>query len=234
MANGIRERKRQRTRAEILAAARELFVEKGYHETSLAEIAERADVATSTLPGYFPSKADILFDGIDTVLSDYIACITSRDRETESAIEATTRWHATYIEKIRPSDLEWLYHLRKITESDPVLAGQYWQRWKPGELALAREIAAELGDSPASLRPRLIAAIKVTVYVTLAEFVSSAASTTDEGVAIYTAWTTYVNDCLRAAAKAIEDVPLPFDDDERISSLDTELTARIDRIDRIQ
>jgi AcrR family transcriptional regulator len=232
--NGMRERKRQRTRAEILRAARELFVEKGYHETSLAEIAERADVATSTLPGYFPTKADILFEGIDAVLSDYIACITSRDRETESAIEATTRWHATRVEQMRPEDIDWLYRLRVIVESDPVLAGQHWQRWKPGERALARELAAELGDSPHSLRPRLVAAIKVTVYVTLAEYVAFLASNSDEGGSMYSAWNGYVNECLRAAASAIAEVPLPFEDDDRVASLDSELTARIDRIDRIQ
>jgi AcrR family transcriptional regulator len=216
VAKGMRERKRQRTREAILQAARELFLEKGYQETSLAEIAERADIATSTLPGYFPTKADILFDGINEILSDYIACITSRDRQTESAIEATTRWHEAWAAEMRAGDMEWAYQVGRIIKGDPILEGQHRQRWEPGAEALAREIAAELGDSPASLRPRLIAAIKVTVYVALSEYAFSNAATTEECVALVRAWNGYINECLRAAAETIEDVPLPFENEDTI------------------
>jgi AcrR family transcriptional regulator len=207
---GIRERKRQRTREAILRAARELFVAKGYHETSLAEIAERADIATSTLPGYFPTKGDILFEGIDEVLSDFIGCITSRDRRVESAIDATTRWHEGFAERLQPEGLEWWHQLSRITENDPVLAGQQLQRWQPGTDALAREIAADMGDSPTSLRPQMIAAIKAVMYVAHGAYAATA-STPEEAYSVYKAWNHYTNECLRAAAKAIEDVPLPYE-----------------------
>src|SRR5438034_9937087 len=62
---GHRERKKQQTRETIARAALELFVERGYEATTLAEIADAAGVSTRTIFAYFPSKEDILFSTIE-------------------------------------------------------------------------------------------------------------------------------------------------------------------------
>ena len=41
-------RKRARTRAELLAAARQVFAARGYHDASIAEITQLADVGVGT------------------------------------------------------------------------------------------------------------------------------------------------------------------------------------------
>jgi AcrR family transcriptional regulator len=53
---GLREVKTARTRDAISRAALRLFAEKGYDATTMEEIAESAEVGTSTLYRYFPTK----------------------------------------------------------------------------------------------------------------------------------------------------------------------------------
>ena len=50
----------QITKDRIHESALELFVENGYHQTSLIDIAKAADVSTGTLYRYFPSKGTLL------------------------------------------------------------------------------------------------------------------------------------------------------------------------------
>ncbi len=54
------DRRRARTRAQLLRAAKHLLATKGFHATKIADIAAAADVGTGTFYLYFPTK-DALF-----------------------------------------------------------------------------------------------------------------------------------------------------------------------------
>jgi len=54
-----RERERMTQRHEMLAAALELFSEKGYHNVSMHQIAEKAEFAIGTLYKFFNNKEDL-------------------------------------------------------------------------------------------------------------------------------------------------------------------------------
>ncbi|MDA0563369.1 TetR/AcrR family transcriptional regulator [Streptomonospora sp. S1-112] len=58
---GLRERKKQATRENILRAAFGLFLERGYEATSVTQIAEAAMVSPATFFTYFPTKEDVVF-----------------------------------------------------------------------------------------------------------------------------------------------------------------------------
>lgn len=55
-----RERKKLETRQALLEAAWVLFRDKGFHDTTIEEITDRADVAKGTFFNYFPSKDGLL------------------------------------------------------------------------------------------------------------------------------------------------------------------------------
>jgi len=57
-----KDRERQGHRQEILSVALRLFVERGFHNVSMHEIAAAAEFATGTLYNFFPSKEDLFFE----------------------------------------------------------------------------------------------------------------------------------------------------------------------------
>ncbi|MEU6782291.1 TetR family transcriptional regulator [Nonomuraea angiospora] len=57
---GLRERKRARTHAAISEAAIALFLERGFDQVSVAEVAEAAEVSKRTLFAYFPAKEELV------------------------------------------------------------------------------------------------------------------------------------------------------------------------------
>jgi AcrR family transcriptional regulator len=63
------ERRRERTRRELLAAATRVLAAKGFHDTKISDIAAAADVGVGTFYLHFPDK-ETLFDAVvdDTVV----------------------------------------------------------------------------------------------------------------------------------------------------------------------
>lgn len=57
----LRERNRRRARDEIRAVALRLFVEQGYGQTTVQQVAEAAGISPATFFRYFPSKGDVVF-----------------------------------------------------------------------------------------------------------------------------------------------------------------------------
>jgi AcrR family transcriptional regulator len=58
--DGRRERTKQRNRALILGAAREVFAESGYEGSSVRDVVRRTGLAAGTFYNYFPDKESVL------------------------------------------------------------------------------------------------------------------------------------------------------------------------------
>jgi AcrR family transcriptional regulator len=65
---GLRQRKKDSSRRAIEDAAWELFAERGYEDTSINDIAERANVAPRTFFRYFPTKEAVLYPQFEELL----------------------------------------------------------------------------------------------------------------------------------------------------------------------
>jgi AcrR family transcriptional regulator len=70
MARNKRPQPADEKRAEIVAAARRLFVEDGYDATSMSRLAKEAEVAPNTIYWYFGNKDDVLIAVLTAVMAD--------------------------------------------------------------------------------------------------------------------------------------------------------------------
>ncbi|MCU1454699.1 MAG: transcriptional regulator, TetR family [Acidimicrobiales bacterium] len=83
----LRQRHTERTRDAIVAAAFDLFAAKGFAETTIDEIAERADIAPRTFFRYFPAKEAVLFHNTDDQVEAVAARLRARPAD-ESPYES--------------------------------------------------------------------------------------------------------------------------------------------------
>jgi AcrR family transcriptional regulator len=82
---GLRERKRQQTRQELISAAMRLFEERGYEQTTVAEIASAAEVSTKTFFNYFASKDEVLFPHLSRRIEAAVSLIEQRRPDDQMA-----------------------------------------------------------------------------------------------------------------------------------------------------
>jgi AcrR family transcriptional regulator len=157
---GLRERKKLRTRQTIVDVATRLFVGQGYQQTTLAQIAEAAEVSTSTFFNYFPTKADIVFSFMDSVVDSAHRRIAERP-VGEPAGEAITAWLTEELASVEQPYARAIRAFRQIVGSDPELVAEERLRLALLEDVLAAGFARDLDESPDGLRSRVLASIAV-------------------------------------------------------------------------
>ena len=162
---GLRERKKLRTREAIIDAALRLFDENGFEHTTIADIAEAAEIAPRTFFGYFPSKEDVVFADLPELIDGLAARLEARSGD-ETAIDTMRAWIGELVEDPVTPDERDRCRKRLITESDALAARQRALMGQIEEL-LAEHIARDLDDTPDDLRPRMVAAAVIGALAAL-------------------------------------------------------------------
>lgn len=72
MKKEIRRGKGKLSRKDVITAARDLFTEKGFHQTSLDDIVSRLNMGKGTFYAFFEGKEDLLFAVIDEAIDELI------------------------------------------------------------------------------------------------------------------------------------------------------------------
>lgn len=83
-----REHRHAETRDEILAAAREVLVERGAADLSLREIARRADFSPAALYKYFDSKDEVIKALADSAMAALLEAFTRIPRDLPADLRA--------------------------------------------------------------------------------------------------------------------------------------------------
>jgi AcrR family transcriptional regulator len=155
---GLRERKKQKTRDAIIKVALELFAERGYEQTTIAEIAEAAEVSPRTIFAYFPSKEDILFCDVPEIQERFARALEHR-AEGVTALDALRDIIAESLD-LGPNEL-----LRKrIVAHDETLRRSERARQAPFEQLMVEAIAKDLGAGPDDIRPQMVSAALVAAF----------------------------------------------------------------------
>ena len=161
-ATGLRERKKRETRDALARVALELFVERGYDETTLAEIADAAGVSTRTIFAYYPSKEDILFANVQTMSDALAQALAERPAGTDALAGLRE-----FILSSEHQKTELDCKLGDMIAADPTLASHKRARIAQLQEVLAAAIADDLGVGPDDLRPQVAAASLTAAFEVL-------------------------------------------------------------------
>ncbi|MYT73008.1 MULTISPECIES: TetR/AcrR family transcriptional regulator [unclassified Streptomyces] len=147
---GLRERKKRQTAIKVWRTAADLFLEHGYDEVSVAQIAEAADVSKMTVFNYFKTKEDLLMGPMEEHVEDLARAIGERSPGS-SAVDAA---RAMVLRKIADRDPSVGLSeqgnelaLIQLIHRTPALARRALLWAVRGERAAAEALTAETGDS---------------------------------------------------------------------------------------
>ena len=170
---GLRERKKLRTRQLIADTARQMFAEHGFDAVPVAAVARAAEVSEATVFNYFPTKEDLVFQGMEAFETELLAAI--RDRPAgEPIVVAFARF------VLQPRGLlaaendrsaSYLTGISKMIAASPALLAREREILARYTASLAALIAEDTAADPGDLRPWVVARALIGIHHSLIELV---------------------------------------------------------------
>jgi AcrR family transcriptional regulator len=174
---GLRERKKQRTRALIGETARRLFAERGFDAVTVAEIAREAEVAEKTVYNYFPTKEDLFYHRLEAFEEELLATIRER-APGETVLEAFRRFQLAprgIFAKLEADEAraarEQLRTVTRVITDSPALLARERQVFLRYTESLAALLAEETGARAEDLEPWVTANALLGLHRALIDFV---------------------------------------------------------------
>ncbi len=159
---GLRERKKQQTRLQISNIATGLFIQRGFDQVTLAEVAEAANVSVNTIFNYFATKEELFFDRAEEVLEEPSRIVRER-RPGESVADAMYRAGR---EGLRAQDsvftrASYVKPFFATVEASPALKLHLRALFDEAEDRLTRTLIAETHAGPEDPTPRAVATMLI-------------------------------------------------------------------------
>lgn len=143
-------------REAILAAAREVFAEKGFHAAGIADIASRLDVGHGTIYRYFKNKLDIFLTLYDVVNDDFMRIARSTRPDLAESVEDYTGEMQRFFVDFSQIFLREISHLRIFFDevnADPEIRKRF--EASQVEFQLSTERFLGIGLEKGFIRPEL-------------------------------------------------------------------------------
>jgi AcrR family transcriptional regulator len=153
--DGLRERKKRRTREDIAAAAMALFEARGFDSVTVAEIARAADVSEKTVFNYFPAKEDLIAHRGVERLEHLIAAVRALPVGT-SPLEPFRGRTMGFLDRIEREPIESTIAVPRIVMGSTALRERLSVAWEQQAAALTPVIAEQAGLPPDDLLAAVI------------------------------------------------------------------------------
>jgi AcrR family transcriptional regulator len=160
---GLRELKKERTRQAISDLATELFIERGFHNVTTAEIAKLAEVSVPTLFKYFPTKESLVFDRDSEVETWLIDTVVNR-KKGQGILDSLLQGGLERIDAIPSDHKARVKVFMNFIDQTPELSLYAKQMWMRHEQSLAKAIRKESKKKMSVLEAEAIARFILDSY----------------------------------------------------------------------
>ena len=153
--------KAARSRQTMTSVALELFLRDGFDETTMEQIAERAEVGTTTLYRYFPTKDQLLLDPLVEAIdpAPYLRARPADEPLEISLGEALLAAAAAFDGAgTRIADL------RRLVDAAAVPRAKLWDRFRTLREDLENVIADRMGRDAGDLSVRVTAGLMLDLF----------------------------------------------------------------------
>ncbi|ABY23566.1 transcriptional regulator, TetR family [Renibacterium salmoninarum ATCC 33209] len=157
MPPGRRERKKAATRQNIADTALRLFLERGYDEVGIRDVAAEADVAVTTLFAHFASKEALVFELDEDFEQRLVGAVTERTAQ-EPFMPAL---RSEVLALVQHCAAENATPVWRLIDETPALRRYEESMRSRHAVALANALAAHLGLAEVSTACRMIARFAV-------------------------------------------------------------------------
>jgi AcrR family transcriptional regulator len=154
---GLRERKKGRTHDLIADTALRLFIQRGFDEVTVAEIAEAAEVDAKTVYNHFPTKPELVYQRLETFENQLLAAV--RERKPGESISSAFTGFALGIQGLLgdPAASGQLKQVSRLVSESPALLAHEQQVFARFTASLTALVAEETNSRLTDIEPWVVA-----------------------------------------------------------------------------
>lgn len=154
------------SREEIETVALELFLRKGFEETTLAEITAGAGVSKTSFFRYFPSKGSIIWWRFEEFTDGFAALLEARVPAEGQTLDLVRGAIIGALERVVDAEGMWMQRFRVLEESSELRFGQS-EQWAAWSQHIASFVARRHGYAAGDVAPQAVAGAVHGAYVAM-------------------------------------------------------------------